>query len=230
MEIDGGRRPLSLAKLTAPQPNRAWPRRRLFERLDAARRNGNIVWIAAPAGSGKTTLAASYLQARKLRAAWYRIDAADADPAAFFHYLGQAVVPGRRREAEVLPAFTAEYLAGLAVFARNWFRRFFAGMRGMSLLVLDDYHQLAADSPVHVALREGFAEVPPGISVVVTSRGEPPPLLTRLRTLENFTLLDREVLRLTADECVAVGRQRLGGDAPADSVLRGLHEIGRSHV
>lgn len=224
MEIDGGRRPLSLAKLTAPQPNRAWPRRRLFERLDAARRNGNIVWIAAPAGSGKTTLAASYLQARKLRAAWYRIDAADADPAAFFHYLGQAVVPGRRREAGVLPALTAEYLAGLAVFARNWFRRFFVRMRGMSLLVLDDYHQLAADSPVHVALREGFAEVPPGISVVVTSRGEPPPLLTRLRTLENFTLLDREALRLTADECVAVGRQRLGGDAPADSVLRGLHE------
>jgi ATP/maltotriose-dependent transcriptional regulator MalT/DNA-binding SARP family transcriptional activator len=221
---DGGRQPLSLAKLTAPQPNRAWPRRRLFERLDAARRDGNIIWVAAPAGSGKTTLIASYLQARRLPAAWYRIDAADADAASFFHYLAQTGVPGRRRGVDALPAFTAEYLAGLTVFARNWFRRFFALMRGVPLLVLDDYHQLPADSPVHVALREGLAEVPPGVSVIVTSRGEPPPLLTRLRTLENFTLLDREALRLSVDECIAVARQRLAGGAPGEAVLRSLHE------
>src|SRR5690606_2680544 len=93
MQLQAGQRPLSLAKLTAPQPNRAWPRARLFERLDAARRGGGIVWIAAPAGSGKTTLVASYLQARRLRAAWYRVDAADADVASFFHYLGQAAKP-----------------------------------------------------------------------------------------------------------------------------------------
>lgn len=224
MDSDSAARPLSLAKLTAPQPNRAWPRRRLFERVDAARRSGNIVWIAAPAGSGKTTLVASYLQARRLRAVWYRIDAADADAASFFHDLAQAVAPGRRREADALPAFTAEYLAGLAVFARNWFRRFFARMRGVPLLVLDDYHELPADSPVHMALREGLAEVPPGVSVIVTSRGEPPPLLTRLRTLENFTLLDREALRLSADECIGVARQRLAANAPGDAVLRSLHE------
>jgi LuxR family transcriptional regulator, maltose regulon positive regulatory protein len=225
MDTDVGRRPLSLAKLTAPQPNRAWPRRSLFERLDAARRNGNIIWVAAPAGSGKTTLVASYLQARRLRAAWYRIDAADTDAASFFHHLAQAVAPGTRREAAALPAFTAEYLAGLAVFAHNWFRRFFARMRGVPLLVLDDYHQLPADSPVHVALREGLAEVPPGASVIVTSRGEPPPLLTRLRTLENFTLLDREALRLSADECIAIARQRLaGGAVVGEAALRSLHE------
>ena len=81
MGTDDARRPLSLAKLTAPRPRHAWPRRRLFERLDAARRGGTVIWIAAPAGSGKTTLVASYLQARRLRAVWYRIDAADADPA-----------------------------------------------------------------------------------------------------------------------------------------------------
>src|SRR5690606_29477026 len=240
MQIQAGQRPLSLAKLTAPQPNRAWPRARLFERLDAARRGGGIVWVAAPAGSGKTTLVASYLQARRLRAAWYRVDAADADVASFFHYLGQAAKPPSRRKADALPDFTVEYLAGLPVFARNWFRRFFERMQGVPLLVFDDYHQLPADSPVHVALREGLAEVPPGLSVVITSRGEPPPLLTRLRTLENFTLLDREALRMSADECIGVARQRLAAgafpdasldapsrassSAPDDALLRSLHE------
>ena len=224
MNTDAARRPLSLAKLTAPQPNRAWPRRRLFERLDAARRGGAVVWIAAPAGSGKTTLVASYVQARELRAAWYRVDATDADPASFFHYLGQAAAAARRTSSAALPAFTAEYLAGLAVFARNWFRRFFERLRGVPLLVLDDYHQLGADSPVHAALREGLAEVPSGMAVIVTSRAEPPPLLTRLRTLENFTLLDRDALRLGADETAAVARQRLGGAAPSEAALHALHE------
>lgn len=224
MHTDARPQPLSLAKLTAPRPHRAWPRRRLFERLDTARRSGGIAWIAAPAGAGKTTLVASYLQAHKLRAAWYRVDATDADPASFFHYLGQAVGPGRRSASAALPAFTAEYLAGLAVFARNWFRRFFARLHGVPLLVLDDYHQLAADSPVHAALREGLAEVPSGMTVIVTSRAEPPPPLTRLRTLENFTLLDREALRLGAEETAAVARQRLGAQAPPDAALHALHQ------
>ena len=221
---DARRRPLSLAKLTAPRPNRAWPRRRLFERLDAARRSGGIVWIAAPAGSGKTTLVASYVQARKLRIAWYRVDATDVDPASFFHYLGQAAGARRGSESDAPPAFTAEYLAGFTVFARNWFRRLFSRMRGVPVLVLDDYHQLPADSPVHLALREGLAEVPSGMAVIVTSRAGPPPLLTRLRTQETFTLLDREALRLTSDESAAVARQRLGDEAPSDAALLALHE------
>jgi len=222
MGTDDARRPLSLAKLTAPRPRHAWPRRRLFERLDAARRGGTVIWIAAPAGSGKTTLVASYLQARRLRAVWYRIDAADADPASFFHDLAQAA--GSRRRADALPPFTAEYLAGLEVFARNWFRRFFARLQGTPLLVLDDHHLIDADSPVHLALREGLAEVPPGMAVIVTSRAEPPALLTRLRLQEGFTLLDGEALRLSADECVGVARQRLAGAAPADEVLQQLHQ------
>ncbi len=222
MGTDDRRRPLSLAKLSAPKPNRAWPRRRLFERLDAARRSGTVVWIAAPAGSGKTTLVANYLQARRLRAVWYRIDVVDADPAAFFHDLALAV--GSRRRAVALPAFTAEYLAGLEVFARNWFRGFFARMQGTPLLVLDDYHLIGADSPVHLALREGLAEVPPATTVIVTSRGEPPPLLTRLRMQEGFALLGGEELRLTVDECVGVARQRLAEAAPAEAVLQRLHE------
>lgn len=221
MGHDEGQRPLSLAKLTAPGAHRAWPRRRLFERLDDARQGGTVVWIAAPAGAGKTTLVASYLQARRLRALWYRIDAADGDPAAFFHDLAQALVPRRRGGA--LPSFTAEYLGGLEVFARNWFRRFFARMQGTPLLVLDDAHLIGADSPVQLALREGLAEVPPGLAVVVTSRTEPPPLLTRLRMQEGFTLVDGQALRLTAEECIAVARQRLGDAAPADAVLQRLH-------
>src|SRR5690606_36853298 len=55
-------------------------------------------------------------------------------------------------------------------------------------------------------------------------------------TQENFTLLDREELRLSVDECVGVARKRLAAgasagasagesnSAPDDALLRSLHE------
>ncbi len=224
MEPEAAQRPLELAKLTAPQADRAWPRARLFERLDAASAGGSVVWIAAPAGAGKTTLVASWLRARRLRSVWYRVDAADSDVASFFHYLGLIAGARSTRSKEALPAFTAEYLGGLAGFARHWFRGFYKLVRGTAVLVLDDYHEIPADSPLHAVIREGLAEVPQGMAVVAISRVEPPPLLTRLRMLDGFTLLDRDALRLSADESAGIARQRLGGEAPDDEALRRLHE------
>ena len=212
-----------LAKLTVPEPSRVVARPRLFERLDEARRRGNIVWIAAPAGAGKTTLLASYLRERRLRSAWFQTDPADGDVASFLHYLAQIDGIGAGA-AETLPAYTAEYLGGLPAFARRWFRRFFTLVPELQVLVFDDYHQMAADSPVHVALREGLAELPRRLTVIVASRSQPPPVLTRLRTLENFTLVEAEALRLTAQECLEVSRLRLGERTPEAALVHRLHE------
>jgi hypothetical protein len=66
-------RPSALAKLTRPRLYDALPRPRLFERLDAARERP-VVWITAPPGSGKSTLVASYTEARNLPYLWYQVD------------------------------------------------------------------------------------------------------------------------------------------------------------
>ena len=79
----------SIAKITRPKITGAYERKRLFKLLDQ-RLEGPVVWMSAPAGSGKTTLVASYLDARKLPCIWYQLDAGDADPATFFYYLGLA--------------------------------------------------------------------------------------------------------------------------------------------
>src|SRR5690606_21838507 len=51
--------------------------------------------------------------------------------------------------------------------------------------------------------------------------------LTRLRTLDTFTMLDREALRLTEEESFAVSRERLGDRVPDECVLREVHR--RTH-
>ncbi len=111
----------SLAKLTRPVLNRIHPRQRLFDALDAAR-NHPVIWITAPGGAGKTTLIASYLEARNLSPVWCQLDAGDNDAASFFYYLGLAAPLGR----EPLPVLTPEYALGLPTFSRNFFREFFS--------------------------------------------------------------------------------------------------------
>ncbi|MDR4484640.1 MAG: mechanosensitive ion channel [Nitrospirales bacterium] len=76
-------------KVSPPRLPKTLERTRLFNALDEAR-GRPIIWITAPAGMGKTTLAATYLKIRKLNTLWYQIDEGDADPATLFQYLGVA--------------------------------------------------------------------------------------------------------------------------------------------
>ena len=129
-------KPASLAKLTQPTLARSvHMRERLFEMLDQARRMP-IVWICAPAGAGKTTLIASYLNAKRVPSLWYQMDTGDNDPGAFFYYLGMAAQSVAVHGENRLPLLTPEYLGSLPVFSSNYFRELFVGLGVPSVLVL----------------------------------------------------------------------------------------------
>lgn len=70
-----------LAKLTRPRSEGPLHRGRLFVLIDDARKRIRIV-DAGPPGAGKTSLMASYLEARKCPAVWYQVDRNDSDPIA----------------------------------------------------------------------------------------------------------------------------------------------------
>ena len=87
----------TLAKFSRPRLYNVQKRERLFKLLDE-RRSHPILWIAGPPGSGKSTLVASYVEARRVPGLWFQADPGDADPATFFHYLRVAAtdVAGRK--------------------------------------------------------------------------------------------------------------------------------------
>jgi hypothetical protein len=66
-------------KLSMPALSGVMARNRLFGELDRTP-TGGLTWLHAPAGSGKTSLVASYLEGRDVL--WYDVDAADRDVAA----------------------------------------------------------------------------------------------------------------------------------------------------
>jgi ATP/maltotriose-dependent transcriptional regulator MalT len=74
------------AKISVPRLAETYARSRVFRAIDAARRK-RVVWIAGPAGAGKTSVVATYLSTRRVPALWYNVDARDADVANVFHYL-----------------------------------------------------------------------------------------------------------------------------------------------
>src|SRR5690242_2172214 len=149
----------ALAKLAPPKLFDAAPRPRLFSLLDEAA-SRPIVWICGAPGAGKTTLVASYLEARRLRHLWYQCDVGDSEPATLVHYLRIAVERLTGKTAAALPSLTFELQQNLARFSRSFFRELFAVLPQRCVVVFDNFHELDMTPEQRGALAQGFEEIP----------------------------------------------------------------------
>ncbi len=201
------------AKLTAPRLANVVARKRLFNRLDTAR-ECPLLWLCAPGGAGKTTLIASYCEARNLPAVWYQLDAGDRDIASFFYYMGLAsryAMSGTMSGTEAvasLPYLTAEYLLALPTFTANYFRELFSRLPRPSVVVFDNYQDAPSQGLLHEILAQGLDQLPPGVNAIIASRERPHEMFARARASGRMALIDWEETKLTEQESAAVLRLR----------------------
>ncbi len=193
----------ALAKLTRPKLYDALPRPRLFALLDEAAKRP-IVWLCAPPGAGKSTLVASWLEARALRHIWYQVDIGDADPATYVHYMRIAAQHVAGKAAGALPLYTSELQQNLARFARGFFRDFFSVLPNPCVVVLDNFHEARTSSEHRAALAQGMEEIPEGFTVVIMTRSEPPPEFARLVANRRIARIDEAELKCSPDEADAI--------------------------
>jgi len=218
--MNRGEHTAAFAKITRPWAHRTVQRPRLFRLLDA-RGKRPVTWVSGPAGSGKTTLVSSYIQARKLPCLWYRCDEGDSDLANFFYYMGLAakkVAPHRRKP---LPLLKPEYAAGIPTFSRRYFEELYLRVAARRprqaggaapcpfVIVLDNYQDVPADSRFHEIVAGGLDLLPQGVRAIVISRSEPPPASARLQVSGKLGLLGYRDIRLRLAEAKALIRGRV---------------------
>src|SRR3990170_94811 len=198
----------SLSKITRPAVSDILQRERLFLLLDEAR-SGSVTWLCAPAGSGKTTLVASWLDSRKLPCLWYQVDEGDGDLATFFYYIGLAEKKAAPKHKKPLPLLTPEYFLGIQTFTRRYFEDLYARLtppsysaskKGSGGIIVIDNYQDASGPAFNEMTAQALEVIPEGINVIIISRTEPPAQLSRLRAGRKMRVIGWDDIRFTVEE------------------------------
>ncbi|HYO90697.1 MAG TPA: hypothetical protein VEQ40_03645, partial [Pyrinomonadaceae bacterium] len=198
-------------KLLPPRPApELLSRPRLTERL-LSNLAHPVTLVTANAGSGKTTLVADFVRTHARSFVGYQLDHTDADPCVFlgygahglrqagpgfgdvsFSYLQQAADELARQPERAVDVLLNEVLETI---------------EQQLILVLDDYHHLGAETPVHAIVDRLLAYLPDVLHIIIISRDVPPLSLARLRSHSSLAIIDRNELLFTDEETQELFRQ-----------------------
>jgi LuxR family maltose regulon positive regulatory protein len=203
--------PLQPSKLQIPRLRaERITRRRLLERLDAGL-SRSLTLISAPAGFGKTTLAAEWVAGCPRPSAWLSLDEGDSDSARFLAYLVGALqtIEDEAGQATLAALAAAGPRAALPAIMPLLVTEIEA-IPEESVLVLDDYHLIDAQ-PIHDALTHLVEHMPQRMHLVITTRADPPLPLARLRARGHLNELRQADLRFTPEEAADLLQQAVSG-------------------
>ncbi len=189
-----------------PRPD-LLPRPRLLDWLES-NADKRLTLLSAPAGYGKTTLLADFINTSNRSFAWYTLDEQDSDPTVFLTYLIESLRSMKRAPKTLSRAVgqIAQSLLDSAEANISPQRVLTVLINELSeqietpwLIVLEDYHYVA--SPVVHQLVDFLLEnAPDGLHIVISTRADPPIALARLRARGQLAELRTTSLRFRDDE------------------------------
>lgn len=211
------------SKLTRPSRlHHAISRQRVLDTLRHAQRC-KVVLFRSPAGYGKTTMAAQWL-AESPAVGWYSIDDGDNDSFRFINYFIQAIniatsngCPNSQTLAE-----RSQYSSVSSLFAELFHE--IQDVTQPCYLVLDDYH-LIHDEKIHEAVRFFIKHMPDNMTVVVTSRSNPPLGIANLRVRDLLIEIDHNMLAFDEEETTRFFSQVVHDEFDPETVSELRHYV-----
>jgi LuxR family maltose regulon positive regulatory protein len=198
--------PVLATKLYIPPPRaKIVLRSRLITRLNEGLHR-KLVLISAPAGFGKTTLVSEWATQSERPVAWLSLDEGDSDPTRFLTYLVAALQTVAPKVGEgVLTALRSPQPPPPEALLTALLNDITTIPEAL-LLVLDDYHQIEAQT-VDRAVTFLLEHLPPHMHLVMTTREDPGLPLARLRARGQLTELRAADLRFTPSEAAEFLRE-----------------------
>ncbi|GHO86548.1 LuxR C-terminal-related transcriptional regulator [Dictyobacter formicarum] len=203
MEISPTKQLLLATKLTMPQSYAPLviPRIRLYHKLERGA-NHPLTLIAAPAGFGKTTLLAGWLQQHSSsQVAWLSLDKDDNDLIRFWCYCLAAF-------ARVNPDLEVKVQECLDVYLHTSIEDMLAAFINILMTypeplicVLDDYQYIQLPV-IHQSLTFFLEHLPSHVHLFISTRIDPLLPLVRLRVRGQLLEIRSSELRFTLDETV----------------------------
>ncbi len=204
----------------------------LLARLERALHR-RLALISTPPGYGKTTLLAQLAEATDQPLAWCQLDAGDSDPVVFLSAFIESLRHTRNapdseacaRMGRAALALLSNMEADLSITPRRvltvLINELLEQVERSWLVVLEDYHEIA-NPAVHELLILLLENAPPGLTLIISTRADPPLPLARLRARGLLAEFRAEDLRFSEEEVRAWVRTRLPEATPED--IRALED------
>ena len=172
-----------------------------------------LTLVCAPAGYGKTVVAAAAVERVALRSIWYKLDVLDRDPVVFLASLTEALrqhfgdfgdsIRERLRTSAQTP-FPIEHMQ--AMFVKECEQRIDRDIH----IILDDYHEAAESTELNRALDYLLADLPASLRFIVLTRYDPAFSVHKMRLAGDVAAISADTLRFDADQAAAVLAARVG--------------------
>ncbi|MCP4937290.1 MAG: helix-turn-helix transcriptional regulator, partial [bacterium] len=198
------------------------PRPHLIKQLNQGLHQGcKLTLISAPAGFGKTTLVAEWIEVTKPKNngfAWVSLDHTDNDPMRFFTYfiaglqkveddVGEAALDWLQSAVE---SPTDAVLAGII--------NDIVALPYDVTLIFDDFH-LITEPAIHEAFAFLLDNQPPNLHLIIISRADPPWPLARLRARRQLNEIRARDLRFTMEETAVFLNNIMGLNLSPEDVV-----------
>jgi LuxR family maltose regulon positive regulatory protein len=188
--------PFFQSKFRIPNdPRHFVPRPRLLSLLDDLS-DYPVTAIVAPAGAGKTALAADWLRHDHRPSAWLSIDAADSDPAQFWRSVSAVLQP--LAAGHPVAVDEGPHIASQSMMPDTGVSADAAGTT--MTLVIDDLDRLDEDERACAALQSLVLDRPPAVRLLLLSRRRLPLPVERLRAAGELADIHFDALRFSPDE------------------------------
>ena len=209
--------PILATKLFVPSLAPKVVRRpRLIERLNEGLQS-KLTLISAPAGFGKSTLAAEWVAGGDRPAAWLSLDEGESDVTRFILYLIAALQTIDAKIGKDVSAALQSPQPPTTESVLTTLLNEITDIPGNIILVLDDYHLVDA-AAIDDALAFLLEHLPPRMHLVIATREDPNLPLARLRARGQLMELRAEDLRFDASEAAEFLNRGMGLALSAETV------------